>query len=179
MSQDPAHPPADWTPWDKTNEGMFSLCTTPWNRDAGVDIETLDVAGGSLVDLLYTNHQNITSLFMKLMMDRKMLLLVQEGLLRDEYFGSGEMPLGQTVKCPWQFILAVGYLEQIFVAAQQSMFLTGKKDHDGEPGEFFQLYYAAGDTVNIRVGFRFNNKRVQMSIIETAGDKYISVYGQD
>jgi hypothetical protein len=29
------------------------------------------------------------------------------------------------------------------------------------------------------VGFRFNNKRVQMSIIETAGDKYISVYGQD
>eukprot|EP01046_Picozoa_sp_COSAG06_P032051 COSAG06_NODE_3174_length_5735_cov_17.475337_2_plen_439_part_00 len=179
MSQDPAHPPADWTPWDKTNEGMFSLCTTPWNRDAGVDIETLDVAGGSLVDLLYTNHQNITSLFMKLMMDRKMLLLVQEGLLREEYFGSGEMPLGQTVKCPWQFILAVGYLEQILVAAQQSMFLTGKKDHDGEPGNFFQLYYAARDTVNIRVGFRFNNKRVQMSIIETAGDKYISVYGQD
>jgi hypothetical protein len=64
-------------------------------------------------------------------------------------------------------------------AAQQSMFLTGKKDHDGEPGNFFQLYYAARDTVNIRVGFRFNNKRVQMSIIETAGDKYISVYGQD
>ena len=47
-----AHPPADWTPWEKTNDVFFSLHTTPWNKEAGVDIETLDVAGGRLVDLL-------------------------------------------------------------------------------------------------------------------------------
>ena len=57
--------------------------------------------------------------------------------------------------------------------------LGGKKDVDGEPGEFFQLYYATRDTVNIRVGFRFNSKRVQMSVIETATDKYITVYARD
>ena len=42
-----------------------------------------------------------------------------------------------------------------------------------------QLYYATRDTVNIRVGFRFNNKRVQVSIIETASEKYIAVYAHD
>ena len=59
------------------------------------------------------------------------------------------------------------------------MFLAGKKDHDSADDKFFQLYYTSGDTVNIRMGFRFNGKLVQVSIVETNGERYISVYAQD
>ena len=37
-------------------------------------------------------------------------------------------------------IVAAGCLEQLLVAAKQSMFLAGKKDLDSEPGGFAQLY---------------------------------------
>ena len=175
-----APPPADWAPWDKTNAVSFSLHTTPWDEGAGVDIDTLDVAGGSLVDLLYANHKNVTSLFMLLMQKRGMSLTVQQGLLKTEYFDSvGELPHGLPVRCPVAFIVATGYLEQLLVAAQQSMYLAGKQDYDSADDKFFQLYYDSGGTVNIRVGFQFNGKRVQMSIIETASEKYIAVYAKD
>jgi hypothetical protein len=47
------------------------------------------------------------------------------------------------------FIVAVGYLEQMLVAAQRSMYLAGKKDQDSTDSKFFQLYYDSGGTVNM------------------------------
>lgn len=56
---------------------------------------------------------------------------------------------GPALRCPMAFIVAVGYLEQMLVVAQQSMYLAGKKDHDSADGKFFQLYYDSGGTVNM------------------------------
>eukprot|EP01043_Picozoa_sp_COSAG02_P062711 COSAG02_NODE_8719_length_2463_cov_1.285110_1_plen_144_part_00 len=105
---------------------LFTLSTVP-DMDLCQDAETLDIVNTPLIDLLCGKYKNITSLFMRLIEERKMKFMVQKTLCQEDYFENPAVQ--QSIPCDYSppvmlgvwAICSVGYLEAMLLAVQRTL----------------------------------------------------------
>lgn len=188
----PAPAPASTTvqPWAATVDGpglgALSLSTVP---DVGLcqDDETLDIVNTPLIDLLCGKYKNITSLFMGLMMERKMKFMVQKTLCERDYFENPAIQL--SLPCDFSppvmlgvwAICSVGYLEAMLLAVQRTLHYNKHVNtlDDDSLEDAFCRCWSDGHQVNVHVITKFNGKRFQFRAIESGPDKSFSLYLMD
>lgn len=168
----------------KIADGSYSLGSTIEPVDIDEEDED-DIArnlrGKCLGQVLTEKHDNLITVLMILMDRRDLSIMVQEPLLdpEDTYWNTGKYQYSELdlVRINKMHLVAAGRIQQVVVAALQILYDVGAKNKEGD--DYSVLFYMKQQQTNIKISFKFNDQDINLSIIESDDDCYLSLYIED
>ena len=170
----------------KIADGWYSLGSTIEPVDIDEEDED-DIArnlrGKCLGQLLTEKHDNLITVLMILMDRRDLSIMVQQPLLEpeDTYWNTGKYQYSELdlVGINKMLLVAAGRIQQVVVAALQILYDVGAKNKEGDDYSVIFYMNKKQQQTNIKISFKFNGQDINLSVIESRDDCYLSLYIED
>lgn len=138
----------------------------------------------TLATIFTERHPNLTSVVLVLMAERNLHVLVQEKLIDsdDSYWTTGNYDAHELDMFSVHAIqfCTIGRVQQVVTAGLQILYKTGPQNKTS--AHYSVLYYADKTITNIRISFKFKQRPINLSIVESLDaldPPYLSLYVAD
>ena len=164
---------------------VYSLGSTETVEEEEEDEEDIarEIRGKCLGQVFTEKHVNLITVIGILMERRDLQILVQKPLLDsdDAYWNTGKYEYSELdlVKINLMLLIGAGRIQQVVVSALQILYDVGAKNKDGD--DYSVLFYMnkKKKMTNVRISFKFNKQNINLSIVESKDDSYLSLYIED